>query len=218
MQYAPSQIMKARFVVLEGIDGAGTTTLTARLADALAARGIATHRTREPSGGPVGRLLREVLTGRQQLAAGSDVQRAAQLGLLFAADRLEHLGAEVLPRLAAGAWVISDRYDHSSVAYQSITGADALSVAWLRALNQHAARPDLTVVLDVSPDVARERRLSRAGAPELFDDDALQRKLAAFYAKLETHFPDESIAHVDADRGVEEVLHDVLSLVARWVD
>lgn len=210
-------IMTAPFIVLEGIDGAGTTTLTARLAAALTARGVTAHATREPSSGTVGRLLREVLTGQQVLAASSELSRAALLGLLFAADRLEHVGAEIAPQRARGAWVISDRYDHSSVAYQSVSSSEGLSVAWLRALNAHAERPHLTIVLDVAPEVARARRLARAGAPELFDDDALQRKLARFYADLERHFPGERIAHVDANRGIDEVLADVIALLDPWL-
>ena len=204
--------MQARFVVLEGIDGAGTTTQVARLAASLQARGVAVNATREPTGGAVGVLLRKILTGEHLPEAGSDARRAAQLGLLFAADRLDHLGREVLPSLARGEWVISDRYDYSSIAYQSVTSAGQVSIAWLRELNRFAQRPDLTIVLDVSADVARERRLARDAARELFDDDTLQRELAQFYADVERHFPNERIVHIDADRGVDEVARDVLAV------
>jgi len=203
--------MEARFIVLEGIDGAGTTTHTERLARALAARSIEVHATREPSDGPIGRVLREILTHRVVVRAEDDVQRAAQLALLFAADRLDHVGAEIAPQLADGRWVVSDRYDYSSVAYQSVTSGGASSVEWLRTLNRHARRPDLTVVLDVSADVARERRLARAAARELFEDDALQAKLALFYRDIERHFPDDRIVHVDANRDVDVVFADVLA-------
>ena len=203
--------MSARFIVLEGIDGAGTTTQTARLVEALRERGKGAHATREPSDGPVGRHLREILTGRVKVSASSEVQRAAHMALLFAADRLDHLGSEIQPRLRAGDWVVCDRYDHSSVAYQSVTSGEAGAVAWLRELNRHADRPHLTIVLDVSADVARARRLARAAARELFDDDELQRKLATFYRDLDRHFPNEPIVHLDADRDVEAVARDVLA-------
>jgi len=199
------------FIVIEGIDGAGTTTQTAMLAAALEARGLAAHATREPSDGSVGKHLREVLSGRIKTEGASDAQRAAQLALLFAADRLDHLGREVQPRLREGAWVISDRYDHSSVAYQSVTSGDPRSIAWLRELNRHADRPHLTIVLDVSADVARERRLARNAARELFDDDVLQQQLAAFYRDLDRHFPGEPIVHVNADQSLEAVARDVLA-------
>lgn len=202
--------MQARFIVLEGIDGAGTTTQTARLAAALRERNIPCHATREPSDGPVGRLLRDILTGHVRVRAHGEAQRAAQLALLFAADRLDHVGAEIAPQLESGAWVLSDRYDHSTVAYQSVTSVGASSIAWLRALNEHAPRPDLTLVLDVSPDVARSRRAARGGARELFDDDPLQRELARFYRDVERHFPDERIVHIDADRELDAVFADVL--------
>jgi dTMP kinase len=196
--------MHSRFVVIEGIDGAGTTTQTDRLVRALTEQGQAAHATHEPSKGPLGLHLREILAKRVQLHGDS----GAQLALLFAADRLDHLGREVRPKLAQGSWVISDRYDHSSVAYQSVSaGAD---IAWLRSLNAHADRPDLVLVLDVSPEVARARRLARDANRELFDDDALQRELGAFYRDIERHFPEDHIVHIDADRDVEAVFADVL--------
>jgi dTMP kinase len=207
----------APFIVLEGIDGAGTTTQTARLSEALRARSLAVHATREPSDGPIGMLLRQMLTGRVVTPGAAGPLRAAKLGLLFAADRLDHLEVEVLPRLARGEWVVSDRYDHSTVAYQSVSARDPGSISWLRELNRFARRPDLTIVLDASPEVARARRLARAGAKELFDDDDLQRRLAAFYAEIDQHFPGEPIAHVNADAGAEEVFSEVLSLVMPWI-
>jgi dTMP kinase len=203
--------MTARFIVLEVIDGAGTTTQTAHLVAALSAGGARAHATREPSDGPVGKHLREILTGRVHVHASSDAQRAAQMALLFAADRLDHVGSEIEPRLRAGEWVVSDRYDHSSVAYQSVTSGDPSSIAWLRELNRYADRPHLTIVLDASPEVARARRLARDAARELFDADDLQRKLAAFYRDLDRYFPNEPIVHLDADREVEAVARDVLA-------
>src|SRR5262245_11899957 len=118
----------APFIVIEGIDGAGTTTQTARLADALRARNVRVHATREPSDGPVGMLLRQILTGRIVTPGEVSSLRSAKLALLFAADRLDHLEAEILPRLSAGECVVSDRYDHSTVAYQSVSGKDPGSI------------------------------------------------------------------------------------------
>jgi dTMP kinase len=156
-----------------------------------------------------------MLTGRivTPAHASDRTLSAPKMALLFAADRLDHLEAEVLPRLARGECVVSDRYDHSTVAYQSVTAQGLESVPWLRAINRFARRPDLTIVLDVSPDVARARRLARAGAKELFDDDDLQARLATFYAELDQHFPGEPVAHVRADRSAEDVFGDVLALV-----
>lgn len=200
--------MAGQFIVLEGIDGAGTTTQTTRLVTALGGRGLPVHATREPSDGAIGVLLRRMLTKELPPPA-----HAEALALLFAADRLDHVGADVLPRLECGQWVVSDRYDHSSIAYQSISGKGDPAVAWLREINRHAPRPALTLVLDVSPEIARSRRLARDATRELFDDDALQRALSAFYRRVERHFPGDRIEHIDADRGADEVAADVLSHV-----
>lgn len=200
---------EAPFIVLEGIDGAGTTTQTARLVTRLRAEGLSAHGTREPSDGPLGMFLRQVLTGRIVLPDTPSTPRWAELGLLFAADRLDHLSAEVLPRVGRGEWVVSDRYDHSTVAYQSALAKDPDAVRWLRELNRFARRPDLTIVLDVSAQVARERRLARAGAREMFDDDELQQRLASFYGEIDRHFAGERIAHVDADGDLESVTEAV---------
>jgi dTMP kinase len=201
------------FIVLEGIDGAGTTTQTARLVQALKARGHRAHGTREPSDGPIGMLLRQILTGRVNMPETAHSPRWAELGLLFSADRLDHLGSDVLPRLARGECVVSDRYDHSTVAYQSAFARDTQAIPWLRELNRFARRPDLTVVLDASPAEARARRLARAGDRELFDDDDLQAHLSAFYDGIDSHFAGDAIAHVSADRSVDVVAEAVLAQV-----
>lgn len=202
----------APFIVLEGIDGAGTTTHTARLVAALRAKELPVHATREPSDGPIGVLLRQILTGKVLTQNVSGVPAWNTLGLLFGADRLDHLDAEILPQLAKHVTVVCDRYDYSTVAYQSLSAkGEASAIGWLRQINHFARRPDLTIVLDVPPDVARVRRMKRAGEEEIFDDDALQARLAGFYANIEQHFPDDHIVHISADRELEAVSADILA-------
>ena len=99
------------------------------------------------------------------------------------------------------------------MAYQGITAGDDAVLAWILALNARARRPDLTVVLDVSPEVALARRTARAGRPEIFDDDALQARLAAFYRDLDRHFPRDRVAHVNGDEGADAVHRAVLAEV-----
>src|SRR5262249_59599219 len=82
-------------------------------------------------------------------------------------------------------------------------GADA--IAWLRAINERARAPDLTLVLDVSPELAAERRRKRRGASEIYDQDELQARLCRFYQRLEQHFPGERIVHVDGAAPIEAV-------------
>jgi dTMP kinase len=197
------------FIVLEGVDGAGTTTHTRELAQRLKTRGVSQFTTAEPSSGPIGSLLRQTLTGRmvRSAAAGAGAQPPAwnTMALLFAADRLDHVESEIVPQLREGVTVISDRYYHSSVAYQSVTGGGVEAIAWIRDLNRYARRPDLTIVLDVPAEVAAERRSRRRGNAEIFDADDIQRQLCAFYLTLERYFPSERIVHVDAIGSMEEV-------------
>jgi dTMP kinase len=143
----------------------------------------------------------------RRAAAGAGAQPPAwnTLALLYAADRLDHCESEILPQLREGATVISDRYYHSSVAYQSVTGGGVEAITWIRDLNRYARRPDLTIVLDVSAELAAERRSRRRGATEIFDADEIQRQLCSFYLTLERYFPGERIVHVDAAGTVEEV-------------
>src|SRR5215472_4321878 len=109
-----------RFVVIEGIDGAGTTTQVGRLVDRLRKSEIDARGTREPSDGPVGTLIRQVLAGRV-VVPGGRAPGWATMALLFAADRVDHVEAEIEPALAKGSVIVSDRYDASSLAYQSVT-------------------------------------------------------------------------------------------------
>jgi dTMP kinase len=133
------------------------------------------------------------------------------MALLFAADRVDHLAAEVEPYLRDGHVVLSDRYDLSSLVYQSASaGGDVdAEVAWIKELNRHARRPDATVVLDVAPVVAAERRRARGGSLDLFDDDGLQARLCRAYERAESFVPGDLVIHVDGDRDVAAVTMDV---------
>jgi dTMP kinase len=173
---------RGRFLVLEGLDGAGTTTQAQRLVAWMREQGRKVHLTAEPSGGPVGAMVRQVLTRRitgvpgARATAGFD---AAALALLFAADRLDHVAVEIAPRLAAGVDVVSDRFTLSSLAYQSLTCGDA---PWVEAINGRALAPDATLFLEVSPATAVRRRLAASPVNrEIFEVPAFQRKVARSY-------------------------------------
>jgi len=168
---------KGRFIVVEGLDGAGTTTQCAALARALRAEGREVHVTNEPSAGPIGTLIRQALTGRLQLPGGEGPLTPQTLALLFAADRLDHLAAEIEPALRKGAVVLSDRYLLSSLAYQ---GAQ-VGMGWVAELNGRARRPDLTLFLDIDVATATARRRARGGREELYETDARQRRTARQY-------------------------------------
>lgn len=207
---------RGRFIVLEGLDGAGTTTQAERLAAALRAEGHAVITTREPSDGPVGTLIRQALTGRLVLPGGAGPLAPETLALLFAADRTDHLRAKVLPALEAGTHVISDRYVLSSLAYQGMS----LPMAWVDAVNACAVAPDLTLFVRVKPEVAARRRAARGGPAELFEADEAQRKIARQYAAAtRRRAKQERIVHLDGEQSVESVtdaaLEEVRALLGR---
>ncbi len=196
-----------RFVVIEGIDGAGTTTQVARLAARLKqGDGLSVRTTREPSDGPIGTMIRQVLTGRI-VGADGIAPGWATMALLFAADRMDHVEVDIDPLLARGVIVLSDRYDASSVAYQSVVSGSRgeQAVDWIRTLNRYARRPDLTIVVDVPPDVAAMRREARGEAAQLYEQNEMQRALAAFYKDLPRHLPGDRILVVDGVGSPDEI-------------
>ena len=193
-------------MVIEGIDGAGTTTQVARLADRLRKASRKVRTTREPSDGPVGTLVRQILTGRMVTPNGKAPGWPA-MALLFAADRMDHVESEIEPWINDGGIMLSDRYDASSLAYQSVSsgrGGD-VAVEWIRSLNRHALRPDLTVVLDCPAELAASRREERGEAAQLYEQNEFQQALAAFYRDLARHMPDDRVILVDAAGTIEDV-------------
>lgn len=202
--------MSGRLIVLEGLDGAGTTTQVRRLVEHLNAHGTPAHGTREPSDGPVGRLIREMLTGGHSIPG----QKLSQgtFGLLFAADRLDHLQREVDPKLAAGVTVVSDRWYHSSLAYQG-TGADR---DWIAMLNARARRPDLTLFLQVRPEVAAQRRAAAGRTQELFEDLRMQQEVdAGYHATIaELRAQGERIELLDGEQTEDQVFAAILRAIA----
>jgi dTMP kinase len=112
---------------------------------------------------------------------------------------MDHVESEIDPFVSAGGIIVSDRYDASSLAYQSVmsgrVGPEAIE--WIRTLNRHAQRPDLTLVLSVPPEIAAERRIRRGDAAQLYDQNETQRALAGFYAELPRHLPEDRIVILD---------------------
>ena len=153
--------------------------------DWLEAGGRAAHLTCEPSDGPVGKLLRKILRHQVQQ------MDAAAIALLFAADRLHHLQAEILPRLRRGQSVITDRYVYSSLAYQSVD----LDQLWVASLNRRAMEPDLTIYLRVTPQQALQRRRHRGADVELFETTPLQERIFAKYEEMFGDTGDGRVVH-----------------------
>ena len=198
-----------RLIVIEGLDGAGTTTQVRRLVEHLNAKGVRAHATREPSDGPVGRLIREMLTGGHAIPGQTLSQ--GTFGLLFAADRLDHLQREVEPQIAAGAIVVSDRWYHSSLAYQG-TGAER---DWITTLNARARTPELTIFLKVRPEVAAQRRAAARRQEELFEQLQMQIEVDAGYAATNAELiaQGERIETIDGEQTEDEVFAAIVKLV-----
>jgi dTMP kinase len=154
----------------------------------------------------VGRLIREMLVGKHAPISQTT------FSYLFAADRMDHLQREVEPALAAGTVVVSDRWYHSSMAYQG-TGAER---AFIRALNRPARVPKLTILLRVRPEVAAERRVAAGRAQELFEDLAMQQRVAAGYDAVVAELTAEGERIVVLDG--EASLDDVAAAIAREVE
>lgn len=175
-----------RFITLEGGEGAGKSTQARLLADALCARGIPVLRTREPGGSPGAERLRGLLL------SGDIVWSPQAETLLHFAARADHVARTIRPALAAGLWVVCDRFYDSTMAYQGHgQGADqALIQAQIDLLG---IRPDLTLVLDASSAVATERLRKRGG-----DSDRYERESVDFHARVNAAFL--RIARAEPDR------------------
>ena len=177
----------ASFITLEGGEGAGKSTQAALLADALVALGLPVLRTREPGGAPGAETLRGLLLG------GSEWSPLAETLLHFAA-RAEHVAKTIRPALDAGMWVVCDRFYDSTMAYQGFgQGVDRGVIASL--IGYLCIVPDVTLMLDVSEEVAAERRMQRGG-----DADRYERLDAAFHARVRQAF--RGIASVEPARCV----------------
>jgi dTMP kinase len=199
------------FIVLEGIDGSGTTTQAQRLAERFRRGGREVVTTCEPSSGPVGSLIRQALACRLSEAGDQPVELDwATLALLFAADRTDHAARCIEPALRAGVHVISDRYDLSSCIYQSLTAPEPeQALVWVRELNARVRRPDLTLVLDVGAGVAEARRARRGGEPELFEKRSLQQRLAEAYKHSEVYVPNDRLVYVNGEVPVDDLTREL---------
>ena len=167
------------FIVLEGPDGAGISTQTALLHSGLTQRDIRSIATKEPTAGPIGSLIRQILTHRLVYPPAQPLSEDV-VALLFAADRLDHLNADIIPRLEAGTHVVCDRYRLSSYAYQGVT----LGQEWVRAINQRSIAPDVTFFIDVPPEVCHARILARGQYVELYETEERLRPVYENYLRL----------------------------------
>ena len=207
-----AQSVKARFITFEGGEGVGKSTQAKRLQARLHKHGIEAIRTREPGGTPKAEAIRSfILQGRSESwGAGAEA-------VLFAAARLDHVNQLIAPNLDAGKWVISDRFHDSTRAYQGLTGGvDDKLIGALEelALNDH--KPDLTLMLDMDPEIAfarvRERQLEDAlvATGDRFEKEDLDwhRRLRDGFLKIAENNRDRCVVML-ADR-TEDKLEEAI--------
>lgn len=197
-----------RFVVFEGLDGAGTSTQLGMLQEAFRERGTTCFATCEPTDGPIGRLIRAVLRGELSVSG-------CTLALLFAADRSEHLHAPggVLAALRDGGYVASDRYLFSSVVYQSMD----CPTGYVSAINARFPLPRRLIFIDTPPEEC-QRRVAARGARELFDRLPLQRRLRERYLEVNAHYAalGVEVLTVDGSGPREAVFERIWEHMARF--
>jgi len=190
-----------KFIALEGIDGSGTTTQVKLLHKALKGQGREVVLTAEPSGGPIGVVIREILRGNAETPPEA-------LALLFAADRVDHWNNSIRPALERGNWVITDRYLLSSIVYQSLD-CDA---EWVRDINSRVGVPDLNILLDLPVDKALSRLERRGESPELFEKKDKLEKIRNLYLEAAKGSGGGPVKIIDASSSIEEIHRDILNL------
>lgn len=187
-----TEVVRGRFITLEGGEGVGKSTQLAALATALRDRGHAVVTTREPGGSPGAEAIRALLLG-----GASDAWSPAAEALLFAAARSDHVSRVIRPALARGAWVLCDRFVDSTRAYQGArTDAGDLADADIMALHRIGSGgllPDRTLLLTLDAETATARRVARnAGQGDRFEhrDDAYHAAVTARFRDLADAEPD----------------------------
>ncbi len=200
-------LVAARFIALEGVNGSGKTTQAGLLADALEGRGLRVTRTREPGGTLLGERVRKVVLSGEpgQLTLVAEAH-------LFAAARAELVERVVRPSLAAGRWVVSDRFVDSSLAYQG--SARGLGVNCVLDINRTAVDgclPDLALVIDTPVGAAAWRRSAAHDRIEA-EGAGFQGRVAAGYRELAERFP-ERVRLVAGDGSVDEVHARVMAAI-----
>lgn len=215
-----TQQQLGKFIVFEGIDGAGVSTQSRLLIKHLQeVRHQQCFSTSEPSNGPIGSMLRLFLSKRLILNNNQNIETNklanGSLALLFAADRLDHIQYAVQPKLQQGIHVICERYYLSSYAYQTLD--DRNNLAWLRSINARALRPSLTVFVNTSLAVAEKRRQARDPYhQDIFEKSELLAKVAANYQyAMEILKNEEQLEVVDGNLSENAVAGEVLRVVQR---
>jgi len=192
---------KSFFIVLDGIDGSGTTTHSKMLVSFLEMLGLKVHLTQEPSKNEIGLLLRQYLKNKE-IPPSTDA-------LLFAADRDLHYKKEIKPKLDLGFIVVSDRYKESSIIYQSVQSAE-ISIEWIKTINKFAESPDLTIILDIDPKISLARKVQES--LEKFEDTKFLDQVRDLYLN---RAKEEGYPVIDTNAIIEIVQQNIQTIVIK---
>ncbi len=201
--------MRGRFISLEGVDGAGKSTHMDWIAGRIGAAGKKVVVTREPGGTPLGEELRKLLLVQP-------MHLETETLLMFAARR-EHLDRIILPALAVGTWVLTDRFTDATFAYQGGgRGLDLEKIERLEDWVHPGLEPDLTLVFDLSVEEAKRRRLAASAAPDRFEQESLDffARVRAVYLARAASYP-QRIRLIDASQSVEDIRKVLEQLIIR---
>jgi len=193
------------FIVVEGLDGSGSTTQCRMLKNFLDIKGIKSIVTKEPTNNLIGGLIRGVLTGDWQI-------NPEGLQLLFSADRAHHLEKEIVPALGRGVTVICDRYMFSTLAF----GAVDCGMEWLKVLNQKFLQPDIAFFLEVKPEECIRRISAGRDKFELFENKEKLQKVLTNYKRLTEEYP--NLHPINGNRSKDEILRDIVKKVELYLD
>lgn len=199
-----------RFITIEGGEGAGKSTQIGRLRAALTAAGHAVVVTREPGGSPGAEEIRTLLLG-----GGVERWDTVTEALLVYAARRDHLVRTVWPALARGDWVISDRFEDSTRAYQGAGGLDRAAIEQLGRVARGDFRPDLTLILDLPVALGRARAAARRGPGDRFEDrgDGFHEEVRRIFLEIAAAEPGRC-AVIDAAGDVETVAAAIAATVS----
>ena len=199
---------RGKFITLEGLDGAGKSTHLAWLVERLRGRGLTVIQTREPGGTPLGEKLRGLLL--------SEPMHLETEALLMFAARREHIAEVIEPALCRGDWVVSDRFTDASFAYQGGgRGLDRAKLDILERWVQGELQPDLTLLFNLSAEVARQRVVGMGR--EL---DRFEREQAEFFERVRGAYLARAAASpgririIDASKSIEEIKVELENIVA----
>ena len=196
---------KGKFIVIEGLDGSGSSTQVMRVANFLKERNEKIHITKEPTNSLIGGLIRGQLTGDWKSSPEC-------LQLLFAADRAHHLEKEIIPLLKKGINIISDRYFFSTIAFGSTEIKDK---KWLIEINDRFLLPDLTILVKVSPKVCIERIKESRFQIELFEKEKKLQETWDNYKKLAKEF--DNVEIINGEREVGEISYEIINLIEKLI-